>query len=136
MPNSQFMHLASWILRLGTALTFTGHGLVALGVKKTWLPYLMVTGMSEETAMIVMPYIGFMDLLVALLVLVRPFTFVLFWAVFWAFVTALARPLAGEGWVAFLERGANWATPLALCILQCWKGGYDRKLAQNNTNGQ
>lgn len=128
------MRLATWILRLGTALTFTGHGLVALSVKTTWLPYLMVTGMSEETAIIIMPYIGIMDLLVALFVLARPFKLVLFWAVFWAFVTALARPLAGEGWLAFLERGANWATPLALCILYCWKRDNDSKLVRNNTN--
>ncbi len=130
------MYLASWILRLGTSLTFSAHGLVALSVKKKWLPYLMVTGMSEETAVIVMPCIGCMDLLVALLVLARPFKFVLLWAVFWAFVTALARPLAGEGWLAFLERGANWTVPLALCILRCWKGPHHKTLVKNNTNSQ
>lgn len=130
------MHLASWILRLGTALTFTGHGLVALSVKKTWLPYLMVTGMSKETAMIMMPYIGFIDLLVALLVLARPFRFVLIWAVFWAFITALIRPLAGEGWLAFIERGANWAAPLALLIFQSWKRDRNNLPMQHNTNSQ
>jgi len=32
----------------------------------------------------------------------------------WGFWTALVRPLVGMSWLDFVERGANWATPLAL----------------------
>lgn len=115
------MKLLGWILRTGTCLTFTGHGLVALTVEPQWLKYLLVTGMSQNLAETIMPYIGALDLLVALVILIRPLGVVLVWAVFWAFITALIRPLAGEGWLAFVERGANWAAPLALVMLQYYQ---------------
>ena len=124
------MRLVTWILRIGTALTFTGHGLVALAGKAQWLSYLMVTGMSKSLAQTLLPYIGAVDLAVALVVLIRPLGFVLVWATLWAFVTALVRPLAGEGWLAFIERGANWATPLALLLIQQFADDKDGERGQ------
>ncbi len=110
-----------WILRIGIAGEFVGHGLFALGIaglKTGWIPYFASVGISESAAMILLPLIGIMDLAVALMVLVKPLKFVLAWAAIWGFATALARPLAGEPIWDFVERWANWAAPLALLALQ------------------
>ena len=54
------------------------------------------------------------DVIVALIVLVRPVKPILLWAAFWGFWTALVRPLVGQSILDFIERSANWAAPLAL----------------------
>jgi len=107
-----------WVLRIGVAATFLGHGMFAWSVHPGWVPYLMVVGFSAEVAAAFMPAIGVIDFVVAACVLVRPLKIVLVYAVAWTFVTALIRPIAGESLWAFVERGANWAAPLALLLLQ------------------
>jgi hypothetical protein len=42
---------------------------------------------------------------------------VLLWAIFWAFITALARPMAGEPILEFIERASNWIAPLVLYLM-------------------
>jgi len=42
---------------------------------------------------------------------------VLLWAVFWTFITALIRPIAGDPIWDFIERFANIGAPLALLSL-------------------
>ena len=59
---------------------------------------------------------GILDMLVAITILVKPLKPVLIWAIFWAFATALIRPLSGEHILAFVERSANWVLPFALCF--------------------
>ena len=107
-----------WILRLGIFGEFLGHGVFALSVKASWLPYFASVGIAESTASTLMPLIGILDLLVAFLVLIKPLKVVLAWAAFWGFLTALIRPISGEPIWDFLERWANWAAPLALLALQ------------------
>jgi hypothetical protein len=109
--------LVKYILRFGIACTFVGHGMNAIAVKQGWLHLLTVYGFTLEQAKTLMPVIGFLDLLVALLVLLYPMRVVVRWAAFWAFATALTRFIAGEGIWEFIERGANWAAPLALLLL-------------------
>jgi hypothetical protein len=70
-----------------------------------------------EQSRMLMPLIGILDVIVALLVLIYPMRFVIRWAIFWAFSTALTRFIAGEGVWEFIERGANWVAPLALLLL-------------------
>ncbi len=65
-----------------------------------------------------MPAIGALDLVVAALVLFKPLRIVLAWAVFWALLTAIIRPIAGLSFLEFVERGANWTAPLALLWLR------------------
>lgn len=112
-----------WILRIGIAGEFAGHGIFALGTKPSWIPYLTAVGFSETTAATLLPVIGVIDIIVALLVLVKPMKFVLGWAVLWGFLTALIRPIAGEPVWDFIERSANWAAPLALLSLR----GFPKK---------
>jgi len=112
-----------WILRLGIFGTFLGHGVFALQIKQGWIPYFTSVGISESLAKLLLPWIGTMDLLVAIIVLVAPIRIVLAWAAIWGFWTALLRPIAGEPVWDFVERWANWAAPLGLLALQ----GFPKK---------
>lgn len=104
-----------WLLRIGVAGEFAGHGLLAIGGKADWLVWISkMTGVNSSTAGTMLVLIGTFDLIVALIILVRPVNYVLLWAAFWGFWTALVRPLVGVGWLDFIERFANWAAPLAL----------------------
>lgn len=113
-----------WILRVGIFGEFFGHGIFALQTKAAWLPYFATVGISESTARTLLPLIGVMDVVVAILILIMPFKFVLVWAAFWGFLTALMRPISGEPVWDFVERWANWAAPLALLALH----GFPKKL--------
>ncbi|OHA26417.1 MAG: hypothetical protein A3D56_04130 [Candidatus Taylorbacteria bacterium RIFCSPHIGHO2_02_FULL_45_35] len=104
-----------WLLRIGVAGEFLGHGLLAIGGKKDWLGWIsQMTNVSDSTAATLLLLIGFLDVAVAIIVLVKPMRPVLLWAAFWGFWTALVRPLVGQSVLDFIERFANWAAPLAL----------------------
>ena len=105
-----------YLLRLGVAFIFAGHGVFALQVHPQWILYLNTVGFSHEQASMIMPFIGGLDILVALHVLLFPKEYILIWAVLWTFSTATIRPLSGEPIWAFIERGGNWVTPLVLIL--------------------
>jgi len=112
MTNMKKMERA---LRIGVAGEFLGHGLLAVQGKKDWIGWIsQLTNVSDPTARTILLIVGISDVLVALIVLVRPINWVLLWAVFWGFWTALVRPLVGGSWLDFIERFANWGAPLAL----------------------
>ena len=113
-----------WILRIGIFGTFLGHGIFALMIKQSWIPYFTLIGFSESTAISLLPLIGIMDIVVAMLALFKPLKIVLAWATAWAFVTALIRPITGEPIWDFVERSANCAIPLALLALH----GFPKKV--------
>lgn len=115
-----------WILRIGVFGSFLGHGIFALQGKKNWIPYFASVGIGENAAQTLLPLIGTLDVMVALLVLFYPLRLVLVWASFWGFLTALIRPISGEPIWDFVERWANWAAPLALLALQ----GFPRNLKE------
>ena len=107
-----------WLLRVGVAGEFAGHGLLALGGKKDWVGWIgqmLHTGDTVSAQLLLI--IGSVDLLVALIVLIKPVRPVLLWAAFWGFWTALLRPLVGQSVLDFIERFANWTAPLALYYL-------------------
>ena len=94
---------------------------------ENWLPYLELVGIQGAIALKTMFAIGVVDILVAFSTLVKPSKYVLIYAFTWAFCTALVRPLAGEPWLGFVERVANWATPLTLYALLYWKNRGERR---------
>ncbi|RJQ28541.1 hypothetical protein C4571_03295 [Candidatus Parcubacteria bacterium] len=104
-----------WILRIAVAGEYVGHGVFALGGKAQWIGWIeRLTGVGNELAGQLLFLVGLMDLAVALVVLIRPISWVLLWAAFWGFWTALVRPIVGEPVWDFIERWANWGAPLAL----------------------
>lgn len=112
------MKKVEWLLRIGVAGEFVGHGLLAIGGKKDWLGWIsQMIHVGNPTATTLLLLIGIGDLIVALIILFKPMRPVLLWAAFWGFWTALVRPIVGVGWLDFIERSANWTAPLALFYL-------------------
>lgn len=103
-----------WVLRLGVVAEFVGHGTFGIITKADWLPYFGVVGIRPWLAWPLMPVVGFVDVTLALLVLVRPMRATLLYMAVWGLWTALLRPLSGEGVWEFLERAGNVGVPLAL----------------------
>jgi len=83
------MTVVYWILRIGIFGTFLGHGIYALGVKEEWIKYLNAVGLDDEIAHSVMPIIGVIDILIAIVVLIKPLKPILFYASIWAFAADL-----------------------------------------------
>lgn len=112
MSNVQKME---WALRIGVAGEFLGHGLLGIQKKADWVSWMMrFTQLDHDTAATLIMIVGISDVIVALIVLFKPMNWVLLWAVFWGFWTALIRPIMGVGWLDFIERFANFGAPLAL----------------------
>src|SRR3989344_2667694 len=104
-----------WLLRIGVAGEFIGHGLLAVQGKKEWIAWIsQLAHVSPPTAATLLLVIGVLDVAMGIIVLVKPVRPILLWMAFWGFFTALVRPLVGMGWLDFVERAANWAAPLAL----------------------
>lgn len=111
------LHIATWVLRIGVFGLFFGHGFFAIQGNVKWIPFLEIVGFSHKLASQILPIIGMLDILVAISVLIKPLRPILMWAVFWAFLTALMRPIAGGSIIDFVERAGNWATPMALLLI-------------------
>ena len=121
--DTKQLQIAIKILQIGAFGVFFGHGMVALQGNTSWIILLTSVGIDNDTAHFLLPVIGSLDIIVAFLVLFLPLRIILIWMVFWAFSTALVRPVAGYPIWAFIERAANWAVPLALLFLQ----GFPKK---------
>ncbi|GAA1341926.1 hypothetical protein GCM10009660_28810 [Catellatospora bangladeshensis] len=107
-----------WLLRIGVAIEYLGHGWAGLSRSRAWLPYYDLFGISADAAVDHMMYLtGALDVTVGLLVLFWPTRIVLLHATAWGVFTALLRPAVGEGWWEFLERGGNYGMPLAMLVL-------------------
>jgi len=103
-----------WILRIGSACCFVGHGVFGVITKAAWVPYFAVAGVGEPMAWRLMPWVGWMDIAIGLLVLLWPCRALHVWGVVWCVWTALLRPLSGEPFWESLERAGNYGVPLAI----------------------
>lgn len=106
--------IVEWVLRIAIAGEFIGHGMFALNLKQGWFHYFTDLGISVDQVPTLLILIGIMDLVVALIVLIRPIRIVLLWAILWATWTALLRPVTGDPIWDLVERFANIGAPLAL----------------------
>ena len=119
-----------WLLRIGIASTFIGHGLAAYWLKPGFVDLIVGTldtflgsdwrlaEEREKLAIILLPWIGRMDFLLAFLILL-PTKYrktVALWMAIWGFVTATSRLTAFgiERWPDLIIRAANWGIPLLL----------------------
>ena len=113
--------LIEWVLRVSVAGEFIGHGMFALQQKAGWIKYFEAVGISPDSAMTLMPFIGAMDILLALLVLIKPIRAAILWMAVWGLWTAMIRwPVGPDPIWDFVERWANWGAPLALLFLIGW----------------
>jgi hypothetical protein len=107
----------SWVLRIGAALEFIGHGALGITGVATWSSYFAVVGIPKETAMHLMPLIGTFDVTLAVIVLIYPVRAIVLYMAVWGLWTALLRPLAGESIWEALERAGNYGVLLGLFLL-------------------
>jgi hypothetical protein len=106
-----------YTLRIAAAMCFIGHGSFGMITKEVWCNYFAVFGISHAMAFKLMPWLGAVDILMGLSLLIYPVKAVALWLVGWGFITAMLRPLSGEPIAEVIERGGNFGVPLALLIL-------------------
>jgi hypothetical protein len=120
--------IVGWVLRIAVAGEFVGHGAFAILGKADWVGWIQQFGVADPVlAKQLLLGVGIIDVIAAVVMLVRPFPAILLGAAFWAFWTALVRPLVGLPVWDFIERSANWGAPLALLFLF---GGWPRTLKE------
>jgi len=106
-----------WILRVGVAACFIGHGAFGIITKAAWVPYFGIWGIPEPWAWRLMPVVGGVDISIGILTLIQPIRAVILYMAVWGLQTAALRPLAGEGAWELLERAGNYGVPLAFLLL-------------------
>jgi len=106
-----------WLLRIGVALEFWGHGAFGILGKEAWLAYYHVLGIPDNIGWTLMPLTGAVDITLGTLVLLRPTRALIGWMAFWGLFTATLRPLAGQGIWELVERSYNYGGPLMLLLL-------------------
>jgi hypothetical protein len=106
-----------YTLRIAAAMCFIGHGAFGIITKAIWCNYFALFGIGKEMAYRLMPLAGTVDILLGILLLMRPFRAIPAWLVIWGTITALCRPLSGEPFAEFLERAGNYGAPLCLLVL-------------------
>ena len=114
--------IVEWILRIAVAGEFLGHGMFALQGKAGWFKYFQAVGITEEqTILTLLLIVGFIDVALALLILIRPIPIALLYMALWGLWTAMIRwPIGPDPVWDFVERWANWGAPLALLVLIGW----------------
>jgi hypothetical protein len=105
------------VLCITSAMCFIGHGAFGIITKPIWCNYFAVFGIGHDTAYTMMPYVGTLDILFGILILIYPLRIVFGWLVIWGFFTASLRPLSGEPFAELIERAGNFGAPLALLLL-------------------
>ncbi|MBI4215658.1 MAG: hypothetical protein HY602_02955, partial [Parcubacteria group bacterium] len=82
------LKLVSWVLRVAVAGEFIGHGVLAMQGQKAWIGWFATFGIADpELARQFLFLIGFTDVLLAVLILLRPIRLALLWMAFWGFWT-------------------------------------------------
>lgn len=110
-----------WLLQVGVALEFIGHGMAGLWRAPSWIPYYTFFGFSKEFAHDHLYYLtGTFDVTIGLLMLFWPNRAVMLHMAVWGLFTAFLRPLTGESFFEVVERGANYGMPAALLLLSGW----------------
>ena len=118
------MDNAIMLLRIALALTFVIHGIEALFRVPNFVDLIIGSGqliglsISQGFAEAILPIIGIIDIVVAVLILCTRRLSVAGYMVCWGLITAFSRITSG-GWAEYAEvlvRAAHGGVPLAICI--------------------
>lgn len=112
----------SWILRIGVAMEFIGHGMLGFSHPPAWASYFGVVGIGRESAHALMPWVGIADIATGVAVLIYPCKAMVWYMALWGLWTSVLRPLAGESVWEAVERAGNYGAPLALFLLTTGSG--------------
>jgi len=100
---------ASWLLRIGLFVLFFSHGMLALLGNPQFIDLILGSvwnlfgiSMREALATQVLQFIGIVDIVVAISLLIRPWKYVLYWMAFWGLLTAFSR-ITAMGWWTYFE---------------------------------
>jgi uncharacterized membrane protein len=104
-------------LRFAAAMCFIGHGAFGIITKAIWCNYFALFGISKLMAYRLMPVLGTVDVLLGILLLIKPVRAIATWLIVWGIITAFCRPLSGEPVAEFIERAGNYGAPLCLLLL-------------------
>jgi len=114
LDNTKKIH---YTLRIAAAMCFIGHGAFGIITKSIWCNYFALVGFDKATAYQLMPIVGSIDILLGIILLLKPVRAIAAWLVVWGIMTAVCRPLSGEPFAEFIERAGNFGAPLCLLIL-------------------
>jgi len=130
--KAEFMDKLEWVLRISVALCFIGHGFWGTISKPGWVGLITPMGFSREAALALLPWVGWADVVLGILVIYKPRSVLLWKAFLWACFTPLLRPLAGMSWFEVPERAGNYGIPLAFIVLaggmglmRTWWNGFE-----------
>ena len=110
-----------WTLRMTTALLLIGHGGFGAFKQKPmliehWEAAGLPVGGVDPVLFLVL--VGAFEILLGILVLVRPFRPLLVFILIWKLFTEFLYPLSGAPFWEFIERWGSYGAPLALVFLQ------------------
>jgi hypothetical protein len=120
--NNQKIH---YTLRIASAMCFIGHGSFGIITKPIWCNYFALFSISKATSYQLMPFVGSIDIILGVILLLKPIRAIALWLVVWGVITAMFRPLAGESLGEFIERAGNFGAPLCLLL---FSGGIQFRL--------
>lgn len=112
-----------WLLRVGLAGVFVGHGAFSLLGEEEFLKMIMdFTGADIVLGGKLLLIIGILDVLVGLAILLKPIRVVLLWAVIWTSWTAIMHilPFVGDPIWELFEKIITPTAALALLLLYGW----------------
>ncbi len=125
-PGPKRMRTGMFLLRLGVATTFVGHGLKAIAHDSAMIGLIVHTaenfkleGISEDMARQALTIIGGLDLMVASLLMITRWRWIAGWMAFWTFIAACSRLTASWDWHLWHEvpsRAAYFGIPLGLAM--------------------
>lgn len=102
------------LLAWTTALLLFGHGaLAAIVAKPTLASHFALVGLPSSAIAIA----GWLEMIAALLVVVRPSPPLLFTIMAWKMATEALYPISGTPIWEFIERAGSYAAPLALALI-------------------
>lgn len=107
----------AWIMRISIALLLIGHGGFGIWAhKKEWFDFFGYISIDQATVASVhlSQWVGAAEMGLGLAVLICPFYHLLLFVLVWKVGTELLRPLVGQPIYQFIERGGDYALPLAL----------------------
>jgi len=113
----------AWILRITTAALLIGHGGFGAFMRKAaWVDYFGAAGFTPQLVdgANLLAVLGWFEIGLGLVMLARPAPAILIFAFVWKVGTELLRPMVGEPFWEFVERGGSYAAPLALLFVQRW----------------
>lgn len=128
--------VSSWLLRIGLAVVFTTHGLECLMGNPKFIDLILgsvnnILGVrwTEATVLQIMQIIGWVDIIVAIAVLLKPHKYLLGWLLFWSTITALSRmtALGTDAYTEVLMRASHILTPLAVYMLMSYLNSKSHK---------